>query len=134
MHRPVVVFPVITSAKIVLRDEFVRRRRRRQRNKFSFSKDFSRDYPLKWHDKLRWQIHWITKVTLSQIFVEQQSTLIRPSNARTSGIGTKITMVVLLYLFGLFPTYGSSPLSDNPCSHKRPLLKEKTRFNETIFY
>ena len=37
-------------------------------------------------------------------------------------------------MFGLFPTYGSSPLSDHPHLGKKVYLKEKIRSSETIFY
>ena len=37
-------------------------------------------------------------------------------------------------MFGLFPTYGSSPLSDHPCLHKELHSKEKAWSNETILY
>ena len=37
-------------------------------------------------------------------------------------------------MFGFFPTYGSSLLSDHPCLGKESYLKEKTWANETIFY
>ena len=45
-----------------------------------------------------------------------------------------ICAILLLILFGLFPIYGSSLLSDHPRLYKRLHLKEKTQSNETIFY
>ena len=37
-------------------------------------------------------------------------------------------------MFGLFPTYGSSPLNDHPYLGKMLYLKDKTWTNKTIFY